>query len=173
MSGGGAEKEREDPQQAQHWWHVAGIHKCEILTWAKIKSQVFNQLGHPGTPGLGYSYVSSSNYCFSETLPLKVSVISSYFMSLIENFLSFKMGKLISISQNYGGVKIRELHYFFIRLKPYKILLWLVLLKWTNCKIPLVSRSRPFKYFFLPTGFTDSPLLKNSDCSQKLDSHST
>ena len=37
--------------RAQCWtWRGAWSHDCEIITWAKIKSQMFNWLTHPGTP---------------------------------------------------------------------------------------------------------------------------
>ena len=59
-SGGGAEREeRGNPKQAPHcqqavqFQHRAGCGvqiNCEIMTWAKIKSQMLNWLSHPGTP---------------------------------------------------------------------------------------------------------------------------
>ena len=41
--------------------HGAWSHKPRIMTWAEIKSQIFNLLSHPGTPLLSISYDFS--YC--------------------------------------------------------------------------------------------------------------
>ena len=57
-AGGGAEREREkeNPKQTPHCQPrtqlKAQSHKlnCEIMTWAEIKSRMFNQLSHPGAP---------------------------------------------------------------------------------------------------------------------------
>ena len=45
--------ERESPKQALH---CAGLNprNSEIMTWAKIKSRMLNQLGHPCTPRVLY-----------------------------------------------------------------------------------------------------------------------
>ena len=65
MSGGGAE--RESPKQARHCqcrardgaWSM----NCEIMTWAEIKSQMLNQLNHPGSPGLELSQGQDHSQC--------------------------------------------------------------------------------------------------------------
>ena len=58
MSRGGAERERENPKQAPCCQHRAQrgaqFHNAGIMTWAEIKSQMLNQLNHPGTPTFKY-----------------------------------------------------------------------------------------------------------------------
>ena len=55
---GKKEGERENPKQASH--HRAEpdarlqLMNHEIMTWTETKSQMLNQLSHPGTPGLPY-----------------------------------------------------------------------------------------------------------------------
>lgn len=107
--------------KAIHWIHLDL--ECTCSCWSKI---VFRA----ALP----SAASQKLYPWQALLSMV-----TYFISLIWNFLSFKMGKLIPISQNYSGVKIRELYiicihamYYkkiFMRPKPY--IIKLVLLKWT------------------------------------------
>ena len=50
MSGGGAERGRENPKCPLPSDTGLDPTNCEIMTLAEIKSQTLNRLSHPGTP---------------------------------------------------------------------------------------------------------------------------
>ena len=50
MGEGQRESNRLRERERERIPRVAQIHNCEIMTWAKIKSQTLKQLSHPGTP---------------------------------------------------------------------------------------------------------------------------
>ena len=51
QAGGGAEGEEQTDLDKPRVRQRAQSHDPEIMTWAKVKSQTFNQLRHPSNPG--------------------------------------------------------------------------------------------------------------------------